>query len=152
MKCIALYIHTPHEPLRTKGSSGQSYPSQLTAISPNLYRLFMSVLHSHWKATLTSTNVQGKERWDDRCRVGLKSCLQTPFNNDVTHRKALESMSFVLSKFSQIANIGKERVIHHEVRLFPQCFFANGVIIKRIYSGYFSGLEIFFFISTSIVL
>ena len=32
-------------------------------------------------------------------------CTTDPFNDDVIHRKALKSVSFVLNEFSQIGNI-----------------------------------------------
>ena len=79
-----------------------------------------------------------------------------PFNNDAICGKALKSVSFVLYKFSQIANtepelttvhIGTKGVhnldtssvsmISHQERLLPQCYSAKDLIIQRVYASSF---------------
>ena len=74
-------------------------------------------------------------------------------NNDIIHKKALKSVSSVLKEFSQIANIEPKlttygtkgvgnlemssvSMISHEERLLPQCFSANDIIIKRVYTAF----------------
>ena len=73
-----------------------------------------------------------------------------PFNNDAICGKALKSVSFVLYKFSQIANIEPKlttywhkrannlemssvSTISHKERLLPQCYSMKDVIIQRVW-------------------
>ena len=80
-----------------------------------------------------------------------RACLQAVdlFNKDNIHGKAPKSVSFVLNKFSQIANIESKLItywhiglnnlemnsvprVSQEGRLLPQCISANDVFIKRV--------------------
>ena len=133
--------------------SYKSYP-RLGRLCQWLYLFLCLSVHLHMRACVSPC--VHMEPASPRQGLCLSRCFTDfgtvpstdPFNNDVIRGKALNSVSFVLNEFYQIANVEPKlttyyhkrvnnlemsgvSTISHEERLLPQCFSAIGLKVWR---------------------